>query len=58
MKFEQFQHEMWLKNCEERSAWSEPVLTEEKYREENAAFLLDLYMTKVITDTLDLQSYH
>jgi len=49
---------MWLKNCEERSAWSEPVLTEGKYREENAAFLLDLYMTKVITDTLDLQSYH
>ena len=44
MTFEQFQHEMWLKNCEERSAWSEPVLPEEKYREENAEFLRSEYL--------------
>jgi len=25
---EQFQHEMWLQNCDERVAWSQPISTE------------------------------
>ena len=39
----QFQHEMWLQNCDERAAWSMPVLTEEDYCEQNGAYLANEY---------------
>ena len=44
----QFQHEMWIKNCEERAGWSLPVLTEEEYIEHNADFLQNEYFTLVL----------
>ena len=53
MTLKQFQHDMWLDNCDERSAWTQAVIPEVQYIEENEAFLLDLYMSKVITDKLE-----
>ena len=44
----QFSHEMWLQNCDERAAWSLPVLTEEEYTEHNADFLQNEYFTLVL----------
>ena len=53
MTLKQFQHDMWLDNCDERSAWTQAVISEVQYIEENEAFLLDLYMSKVITEKLE-----
>ena len=39
----QFSHEMWLQNCDERAAWSMPVLTEEDYHEQNETYLANEY---------------
>ena len=34
---------MWLQNCDERAAWSMPVLTEAEYCEQNGAYLVNEY---------------
>ena len=42
---EQFQHEMWLQNCDERTAWSQPIFTEANYIIENETYLQEEYFT-------------
>jgi hypothetical protein len=40
MTLKQFQHEMWLQNCDERDNWGMAVLVEEVYIAENEKFLM------------------
>jgi hypothetical protein len=48
MKFEEFAHEMWLQNCDERATWSQPVFTEKEYREKNGEFLEEAFLLEYV----------
>jgi len=50
---EQFQHEMWLQNCDERAAWSQPISTEATYIRKNEAYLQEEYFTLCLSAYLE-----
>tara|TARA_B110000285_G_C14943714_1_gene523301 strand:+ start:40 stop:213 length:174 start_codon:yes stop_codon:yes gene_type:complete len=50
---EQFQHEMWLQNCDERTAWSQPISTEANYIRENETYLQEEYFTLYLSAYLE-----
>jgi len=48
MKYRSYVHQMWMKNCEERAAWSQPRLNKEEYEKANGDFLEDnFYLTEM-----------
>ena len=43
VEFDSFCHEFFHRNCEEREAYNEPLLSFEEYLEKNRSFLVEEY---------------
>ena len=41
MRYNGYVHQMWMKNCDERAAWCQPILTKSEYAAEHGTFLED-----------------
>ena len=48
--YNSFIHLMWIKNCDERQEWSQPVLSRDEYERQNGTFLEDSFWMKEMGD--------